>query len=95
MTASRNPARPQARPPAHPPALSAALTPGQAPSLLPQGEALVDVLDRLLARGVMLDGQLVLSVAGVDLVQLNLRALLASVEAARPLAAHPLAERVA
>ncbi|MCQ4161678.1 gas vesicle protein [Roseomonas sp. GC11] len=43
----------------------------------------------------MLDGQLVLSVAGVDLVQLNLRALLASVEAARPLAAHPLAERVA
>jgi hypothetical protein len=48
----------------------------------PSAEALVDVLDRLLDTGVVLDGQVVLSVAGVDLVHLGLRALLASVDTA-------------
>ena len=53
-------------------------------------EALVDVLDRLLDTGVVLDGTLVLSVAGVDLVHVGLRALVASVDsAARLLAAKP------
>jgi hypothetical protein len=53
-------------------------------------EALVDVLDRLLETGVVLDGTLVLSVAGVDLVHVGLRALVASVDsAARLLAAKP------
>jgi hypothetical protein len=55
-------------------------------------QALVDVLDDLLNTGVVLDGQLVLSVAGVDLVHIGLRALLASVDsAARLLAPEPAA----
>jgi len=52
--------------------------------------ALVDVLDRLLDTGVVLDGYVVLSVAGVDLVHVGLRALVASVDsAARLLAPRP------
>jgi hypothetical protein len=46
--------------------------------------ALVDLLDRLLGCGAVLDGDLVLSVAGVDLVWLGLRAVLASIEHAPP-----------
>ena len=48
-------------------------------------EALVDVLDRLLDTGVVLDGHIALSVAGVDLVHVSLRALLASVDSAQRL----------
>jgi hypothetical protein len=55
-----------------------------------RSEALVDVLDRLLDTGVVLDGTLILSVAGVDLVHVGLRALVASVDsAARLLVAPP------
>lgn len=42
--------------------------------------ALVDLVDRLLGAGVVLSGELVISLAGVDLVYVNLRALLASVD---------------
>jgi Gas vesicle protein len=42
--------------------------------------ALVDLLDRLLGTGVVLAGDLVISLAGVDLVELRLRALLRTVE---------------
>jgi hypothetical protein len=52
----------------------------------PEPQSLVDVLDRLLDTGVVLDGQVVISVAGVDLIHLGLRALLASVETAARLA---------
>ncbi|RYJ02043.1 MAG: gas vesicle protein [Acetobacteraceae bacterium] len=45
-------------------------------------QALVDVLDQLLDTGVVLDGQLVISLAGVDLIHVGLRALLASVDTA-------------
>jgi hypothetical protein len=45
-------------------------------------ETLIDVLDRLLDTGAVLDGHLVISVAGVDLVFVGLRALLASVDSA-------------
>ena len=41
--------------------------------------ALVDLLDRLLAGGVVLAGDLTLSIAGVDLVYVGLRAIVASV----------------
>ena len=41
--------------------------------------ALLDLLDRLLAGGVVLGGDLTLSIAGVDLVSIELRALIASV----------------
>ena len=41
--------------------------------------ALVDVLDRLLAGGVVLTGDVTISLAGVDLVHISLRALISSV----------------
>jgi len=47
-----------------------------------KAETLVEVLDRLLDTGAVIDGHLVVSVAGVDLVFVGLRALLASVESA-------------
>ena len=40
---------------------------------------LVDLLDRLLAGGVVLAGDITVSLAGVDLVQISLRALISSV----------------
>ncbi|TDP94089.1 gas vesicle protein [Labedaea rhizosphaerae] len=43
--------------------------------------ALIDLLDRVLAGGVVVTGDLTLSIADVDLVRVSLRALLASVTA--------------
>ena len=40
---------------------------------------LVDLLDRLLAGGVMLTGDITISLADVDLVHVSLRALISSV----------------
>lgn len=40
---------------------------------------LVELIDRLLAEGVAIEGQLVLAVADIDLVQLDLGILLAAV----------------
>jgi hypothetical protein len=45
---------------------------------------LVDLLDRLLAGGVVLAGDITLSVADVDLVRVRLLALVASVPTAAP-----------
>lgn len=45
--------------------------------------ALCEVLDRVLNKGVVLAGSVVISVAGVDLLYLGLQAVLTSVEAAR------------
>lgn len=42
---------------------------------------LVDIIDRLLERGVVLAGGAVISVAGVDLIELKLNVMLASVDA--------------
>jgi Gas vesicle protein. len=42
--------------------------------------SLVEVLDRLLDRGVVLNADLIISVAGIPLIGLNLRAALASME---------------
>ena len=41
--------------------------------------ALVDLLDRLLAGGVVLTGDITISLAGVDLVRVSLRALIVSI----------------
>lgn len=41
--------------------------------------ALVDLLDRVLAGGVVISGDLTLSIADIDLVRISLRALVASV----------------
>jgi hypothetical protein len=43
--------------------------------------ALVDLLDRLLGTGVVLAGDVVISLAGVDLVQVRLHALISTVRA--------------
>jgi hypothetical protein len=41
--------------------------------------ALVDLLDRLLGTGVVIAGDVVISLAGIDLVQVRLHALITSV----------------
>ncbi|MEU2549570.1 gas vesicle protein [Streptomyces roseolus] len=46
--------------------------------------ALIDLLDRLLTGGAVLTGDLVLSIADVDLVHINLRAVIRSVTAEDP-----------
>lgn len=46
--------------------------------------ALVDLLDRLLAGGVVLTGDVMLSIADIDLVRISLRALIVSVSAENP-----------
>jgi hypothetical protein len=42
--------------------------------------ALIDLLDRLLEGGVTIHGQIMLSVAGIDLVEVDLRVLVAAVD---------------
>ncbi|GAB3071181.1 gas vesicle protein [Micromonospora schwarzwaldensis] len=46
--------------------------------------ALVDLLDRVLAAGVVVSGDITLAIADVDLVRISLRALIASVGALAP-----------
>ncbi|WP_459963355.1 gas vesicle protein [Nocardia sp. IFM 10818] len=41
--------------------------------------ALIDLLDRVLAGGVVISGDITLSIAGVDLVHISLRTLISSV----------------
>jgi hypothetical protein len=53
-------------------------------------QSLVDVLDRLLDTGVVADGQIVLSVAGVDLIYVGVRALLASLDTAARMSLAPV-----
>lgn len=43
--------------------------------------ALVDLLDRVLAGGVVISGEVTLAVADIDLIQVSLRALITSVDA--------------
>jgi Gas vesicle protein len=46
--------------------------------------SLVDLLDRLLGTGVVLAGDVLISLAGVDLVQIRLHALITTVRADMP-----------
>ncbi len=43
--------------------------------------ALVDVLDRALAKGVTLEGDITIAVADIELIRVGLRALVAAVDA--------------
>ncbi|GAB2469458.1 gas vesicle protein [Streptosporangium sandarakinum] len=52
--------------------------------LPPERVALVDLLDRLLAGGVTVNGDVVLSIADIDLVQISLRLLIMSVRESEP-----------
>jgi gas vesicle protein GvpA/GvpJ/GvpM family len=54
-------------------------TPANEGRLPPERVALVDLLDRLLAGGVVVHGDLTLSIADVDLVRISLRVLITSV----------------
>ena len=58
-------------------------------SIAEQEVALVDLVDRLLAGGVVLAGDITLSVADIDLVQVSLRALISSVPSAAQQGALP------
>ncbi|WP_406266530.1 gas vesicle protein [Nocardia sp. NBC_00881] len=49
--------------------------------------ALIDLLDRVLAGGVVISGDIRLSLADVDMVQISLRALISSIT---PLSTKPL-----
>ncbi|MEV6162076.1 gas vesicle protein [Streptomyces sp. NPDC052052] len=46
--------------------------------------ALIDLLDRLLSGGVVLTGDVVLSIAEIDLVRISLRALIVSISKENP-----------
>jgi hypothetical protein len=46
--------------------------------------ALVDLLDRVLAGGVVISGEVVLSIADVDMVVISLRTLVSSVSSLMP-----------
>ncbi len=57
---------------------------GTAPETTALGQAqmsLVDLLDRLLGTGVVLAGDVLISLAGVDLVEIRLHALITTVRA--------------
>ncbi|MFI9785057.1 gas vesicle protein [Kitasatospora sp. NPDC051984] len=52
---------------------------------MPQRQvALIDLLDRLLSDGVVLTGDIVLSIADIDLVRVSLRALIMSISEQNP-----------
>ncbi|MER7197928.1 gas vesicle protein [Streptomyces sp. CB01635] len=53
--------------------------------------ALIDLLDRLLSGGVVLTGDVVLSIADIDLVRISLRALIVSIGPDNPSPWPPLA----
>ncbi|MEU4298916.1 gas vesicle protein [Kitasatospora aureofaciens] len=66
----------------NPPGNTPAATTGAPPSQ--QQVALIDLLDRLLSGGVVITGDLVLSVADIDLVRISLRALITSISERTP-----------
>ena len=63
-----------------PPAAPARSAPAGSPARLGSDATLVDVLDRVLDRGVTITGDVVLSVAGVDLVHLGVRLVLKGID---------------
>ncbi|MFI6149704.1 gas vesicle protein [Streptomyces sp. NPDC051109] len=66
------------------------MTPARYDEPLPERQvALVDLLDRLLSGGVVLTGDIVLSIADIDLVRISLRALIVSVTSETPPAPAP------
>ncbi|HEY3465158.1 MAG TPA: gas vesicle protein [Amycolatopsis sp.] len=58
--------------------------PVPAPVAAERPVALIDLLDRVLAGGVVVSGELTLSIADVDLVHISLRTLLTSITALQP-----------
>ena len=61
--------------------------------LEPQDATVLDLLDRLLDKGVMADGDLTLGVAGVDLIYVRLAALICAADRVLPLDRNPPKKR--
>src|ERR1700733_1262343 len=61
--------------------------------LEPQEESLLDVLDHLLNKGVMANGDVTLGVAGIDLIYLRLSALLCAADRVLPKSSRPASFR--
>lgn len=58
---------------------------GDVAARVPRGQvALVDLLDRVLAGGVVIVGDVTVSIADVDLIRISLRALVVALRAAIP-----------
>jgi hypothetical protein len=55
----------------------------------PPEESILDLLDHLLNKGVMLDGDITLGVAGVDLVYLRLSSIFCAADRILPSERHP------
>ena len=60
-----------------------------------QGVSLCEVLDRVLNKGVVVAGEVIISLAGVDLVYLGLNLVLTSIETARESLGHGAATGLA
>lgn len=59
--------------------------PAAEPEPLPERQvALIDLLDRLLGSGAVITGDIVLSIADIDLVRVSLRALIVAVSEQNP-----------
>ena len=70
--------------------MSRAAAPGDAEDILQEADAsLLDLLDNLLNRGVVLNGEVMLSLARVDLVYLRLSVLLCAADRIFPAARKP------
>ena len=52
-------------------------------TLDPTAEGLADLLDRVIGRGAVISGDVLISLAGIDLIRLDLRLLLCSIDEAR------------
>lgn len=82
---TRPPRRPAAPPPPAPLKRPAAPRRGQAARIIDDSDSsLLDVLDNLLNRGVVLNAEIVLALANVDLVYLRLSALLCAADRVLP-----------
>ena len=74
---------------ATPPSAQLARVPPPRPCGFERPVSLAEVLDRVLNKGAVVAGEVVISVAGIDLVYLAVNLVLTSVETARASKAHP------
>jgi hypothetical protein len=51
-------------------------------AVTPSADGLVDLLDRVIHRGAVVTGDVIISLAGIDLIRLDLRLLLTAVDTA-------------
>jgi len=83
----RRPPRPRRRPPLAKPALrppKMPLRPRRIAQIVDDQASVIDLIDNLLNKGVMLNADLVLALANVDLVYLRLTALLCAADRVLP-----------